>query len=237
MAGSIISTIGSSVLGGVTDIIGGNKAGDAIQGGIEQGIGFQQAATAAARDQLTPFSEAGRSALERFQEGLDVDYKDVLAGIEDDPFYQFQLQQGLENVQGSAAAGGSLQSGRTLKAITEFSQGLASQQAQQALQRQRQQQSDLFSLAQTGFNADQSIANAELGLGSNLANLALASGENRADKISNQFNAVKNIAGGGLSALGGLGGGGGVTGAVTGGSALGRVGGGSVDFGTPSISF
>lgn len=206
MAGSVISSIGGSVLGGVTDIIGGNKAGDAIQGGIEQGIGFQQEAARKAREQLTPFSDAGRTALSQFQEGLNVDFNDVLAGIEDDPFFKFQLEQGLDAVQGSAAAGGNLQSGRTLKALTEFSSGLASQQAQQAFERQRLQQSDLFNLAQTGFAADTNIANAELGLGGNLANLALASGENRADKISNQFNAVKNIAGGGLSALTGGGG-------------------------------
>lgn len=46
--------------------------------------------------------------------------------IQDDPGYQFRLQQGQQAVERSAAAGGSLQGGGTLKAITQYGQGLAS---------------------------------------------------------------------------------------------------------------
>jgi len=50
------------------------------------------------------------------------------------PEYQFALQQGDQAVQQSAAARGLLGSGGTLKALTSFGQGLASQQYQQAYQ-------------------------------------------------------------------------------------------------------
>lgn len=45
---------------------------------------------------------------------------------ENTPGYQFQLQQGLQALQRSAAAGGSLQGGGILKGITQYAQGLAS---------------------------------------------------------------------------------------------------------------
>lgn len=44
------------------------------------------------------------------------------------PDYQFALQQGLGALENSQAARGMLRSGNTLRAITEFGQGLASQQ-------------------------------------------------------------------------------------------------------------
>lgn len=48
------------------------------------------------------------------------------------PEYQFQEQQGLQALQRSAAATGSLGTGGTLKAITQYGQGLASTSYQQA---------------------------------------------------------------------------------------------------------
>ncbi len=46
---------------------------------------------------------------------------------EGSPGYQFQLDQGLGAVQGSAAARGSLNSGRTMQALQEYGTGLANQ--------------------------------------------------------------------------------------------------------------
>lgn len=47
--------------------------------------------------------------------------------IQQNPNYQFQFDQGMQAVQRSAAAGAGLNSGRTLKALTQFGQGVASQ--------------------------------------------------------------------------------------------------------------
>ena len=54
------------------------------------------------------------------------------AQAEATPGYQFQLQQGLQAAQRSAAAGGSLQSGGTLKSLEQYGQGLASTYYQNA---------------------------------------------------------------------------------------------------------
>lgn len=52
--------------------------------------------------------------------------------ISSTPEYQFQLQEGLKALQRSASATGSLGTGGTLKAITQYGQGLASTSYQQA---------------------------------------------------------------------------------------------------------
>lgn len=64
----------------------------------------------------------------------------------DDPSYQWRLQQGLEGVQKSAAANGTLLAGGTLKDLTAFGQGLASTEYQNAFGRK-------FDLASLGENA------------------------------------------------------------------------------------
>lgn len=52
--------------------------------------------------------------------------------IAQNPNYQFQLQQGNQAVQRAAAANGTLMSGGTLKALDQFSQGLASNEIGQS---------------------------------------------------------------------------------------------------------
>lgn len=46
------------------------------------------------------------------------------ADVEKDPAYQFQLSEGLKAVQRAAAAGGTLNSGGTLKALTKYASGV-----------------------------------------------------------------------------------------------------------------
>lgn len=51
-----------------------------------------------------------------------------IADFQASPGYQFMLDQGLNAIQNSAAAGGSLESGRTLKALQGYGQNLANQE-------------------------------------------------------------------------------------------------------------
>lgn len=52
--------------------------------------------------------------------------------IADNPNYQFQLSEGMKAVQRAAAAGGTLNSGGTLKALQQYAQGLASNEIGQS---------------------------------------------------------------------------------------------------------
>lgn len=63
--------------------------------------------------------------------------------FEEDPSYKFRKQQGLNNIQSSAAAKGMQLSGATLKALDEFNSGLASQEYAAASNRYNQNRANL----------------------------------------------------------------------------------------------
>ena len=77
-----------------------------------------------------------------------------------DPSYQWRLDQGMKNLQASAAARGGLMTGQNLKDITDYSQGAGSQEYQNAYNRYMSQQDALYQrlagLAGIGTNATQS---------------------------------------------------------------------------------
>ena len=72
--------------------------------------------------------------------GLSLDQFDV------DPGYNFRKQQGLDNIQASAAAGGGLLSGAALKALNEYNSNLASQEYNNAWQRNQAQKQQQFAV-------------------------------------------------------------------------------------------
>lgn len=78
----------------------------------------------AARREMEPYSQYGRDSLERMNRLFaDPSY------IEELPGYQFKLQQGLKGTT-AARSRTSIFSGETLKALTEYASGLASQEYQ-----------------------------------------------------------------------------------------------------------
>ncbi len=139
-----------------------------------------------------------------------------LQDLQNTPGYQFQLQQGLQSVNNSAAAKGSLLSGANIKAINDYAQGQAStgyqaawDRAQQAYQnafnRNTTNQNNAFQRMQSISNNGQSAATQQgnytqktaanlAGLssdyGNNAASLALAQGQVQADMYQGISNAV-----------------------------------------------
>lgn len=118
-----------------------------------------------------PWRQAGAQALTQmndpfFQQNFSM--KD----FQEDPGYQFRMDQGLKALQASAAARGGLMSGNTLKGITDYSQDYASNEYQNAYNRFTNNQSQRFnrlaSLAGLGQTANGQVGAA----GSNFANQA-----------------------------------------------------------------
>lgn len=132
--------------------------------------------------------------------------QDPFSGFQADPGYQFRQEQGEQAINRAAAARGGRLSGRTLKELGRFNQGLASQeyqnfanrglaargqnlQAAGAIQQSlenlsgRQLQAGLAAqqnqaqLAGLGYGAQQQIAGIRSGLGQNLANLQMGMGQ------------------------------------------------------------
>lgn len=114
----------------------------AAQGRAESAMAPYTATGAAANDQLAQRLQAG------FQPG----------DLTQDPGYQFQLQQGQEALNKQLAAQGGLDSGRALKAATEYSQGLADQTYQNAYNRWLQENQQIAGQAGQGLNATGAMA-------------------------------------------------------------------------------
>jgi hypothetical protein len=172
----------------------------------------------------------------------DVGYTPMVNTLEElqaTPGYQFQLEQGLQGVNRSAAARGGLLSGANLKAINDYAQGQAATGYQaawdraqnaytNAFGRNQQKFQNLQTMANNGQSAagmqgnaalsvGQGLAGASSNYGNNMSSLALAQGQNQA----NMYTGISNALGGtltGLAGSGALGGasrmGGGMTGSI-----------------------
>lgn len=97
------------------------------------------AATKTANDLLNPYSSAGADASGTLQKGLvaggDFNKTPTLQDLQIDPGYAFRLQQGSLALDRSAAARGGATSGGAGRAQTNFAQGAASQEYQNAFSR------------------------------------------------------------------------------------------------------
>ena len=134
-----------------------------------------------------------------------------------DPGYQFALDQGQRGIQGSAAAGGSLLSGATLKALTRFNQDTANNQFQNSFDRFNQNKTQnmnaLFNLSGVGqqsagaigaynMNANNQIAGNLMNLGAAKAGLLQQAGNAQASGAIGGANALSQGIGGALNSLG-----------------------------------
>jgi len=115
-----------------------------------------------------------------------------------DPSMQFQMEQAMRPIESSAAAGGSLGSGATLKALQDRGQQVASMNYGQAFDRmnrdksfaysqylnnanmRRQQLADqerqLLNIGDRGYNATQNLAQSRQGLANTMAGLSQQAG-------------------------------------------------------------
>lgn len=79
----------------------------------------------------------------------------TLEELQATPGYQFQLQQGLQSVNNSAAARGALMSGRTMKELNNYAQGQASTGFADAWNRGQQAYQNAFARKQARFEQGQ----------------------------------------------------------------------------------
>lgn len=130
-------TIGSSLIGAHAATSAADKQVAAAQQAQQT---IQQAGTTAnntlssdlsqQQKLLAPYVSEGTSGLAALNSAvapggsLTSQFSFNPANISQDPSYQFQLQQGLQSVQRAAAAGGTLNSGGTLKALDQYAQGV-----------------------------------------------------------------------------------------------------------------
>ena len=180
--GAIIGGIGGAVVGGVTANQAANQlnAGQAqarsqIQQGTQQAAAFQQPYYQSGLTTLNNLTGMVNSGAAYGQGGFGVNpynyqmgqapgaYQQTPFSFQQDPGYQFQLQQGLNSVQNSAAAGGGLLSGATMQALQKYGTGLAAQDYNNAYQRYILGQQLGMGIQNQGYN--QYAKTTELGMG------------------------------------------------------------------------
>lgn len=129
--------------------------------------------------------------------------------LENTPGYKFTLNQGLDAIGNYASAHGGIQGGNTLKAITDYAEGLAGTTYQTQLQdymaQQNQRFNQLDTLAGSGQNAVANLGALGANAASNAGNAIIGAGNANAAGIIGQANGVT----GALSQFGSLFGGGG----------------------------
>ena len=188
-----------SLFSAAANIYGANKSADAMADAIEQATALQERQMRLAKQQFTPYAQAGTEALGQYQGniGNQPTYQNTLANLVNDPGYQFRLQQGQQTLENSAGARGNLLSGATLKDLTGYAQGMASQEGQAAYARDfnafNNTQNQLANLMQQGFNASGQIVGSGQQGTNNLANLALMGGQSQGNMYMGRANALADL--------------------------------------------
>ena len=131
MIGTGAAILGAALIGGGVSLYGANKAANAQTNAANNALAFQQGVYNDNKGNLAPWIESGRGAnnlLSSFY-GLNGDPalgNNALARFAESPDYKFAFSEGMRGLENSAAARGGLLSGNAMRGITEFGQGLAS---------------------------------------------------------------------------------------------------------------
>lgn len=182
--GTGLAILGSSLVGGFLQNRSAGKVADSQAAGQDAAIAEQRAAREQMVELLAPFREFGLESMD----GL----RDLLfnpdAGLEQiNPVVDFLRKEGFEDIQESAAAGGRLGAGGTLKDLTQFNTDLTSTIVPQ-LQNQRFNQ--LFSVLGMGQNAAAGQGSAISNTANNISGFESNIGGIRGNEAINRSNAL-----------------------------------------------
>jgi hypothetical protein len=198
MTWGLVAVAGSTLVGAY----GANKAAKAQLQGAREGAAAEERMFNKQVQLQEPFRQVGVNALP----DLVAASQYTPFGMEQfqaDPGYGFRLKEGIRALENSAAARGGLLSGNTMRGITRFGQGLASEEYDKAFNRYQagfaSRLNPLQALAGVGQTSSNTLTNAAGQLGSNLSNLAVGAGNARASAYAGTANALASGIGQGLN--------------------------------------
>jgi type II secretory pathway pseudopilin PulG len=217
------AVLGAGVIGAGASIYSANQASNAQQQAAQQSAAQQQAMFDKQVALQEPFRQGGMTAQNQLMtllglspgadSGVTVNPNDPnfgkyakdfsMADYQADPGYAFRMDQGMKALQNSAAAKGLLSSGSTLKGITDYSQGMASQEYGNAYNRYQtnraNQLNPLQSLMGSGQTAANTLTSAAGQLGQGLGQADVAQGNARASGYINSSNALNSALNSGVN--------------------------------------
>lgn len=189
MGNFIDNTLGTNFFGSnaTDDAIDAQKQGTATANQVLAGeygrqLGF-----------LLPYQQAGGAALGSLSNNS------FMNNWQQDPGYQFRLQQGQNAINSSLAARGLGNSGAALKSLTRYGQDFATNEYNNVYNREYNR---LSNLANIGQNATNNAVNASANYGGSVSNNYTGLGNAIAGANVAQANQQSNLFGQGLGALG-----------------------------------
>lgn len=237
-----------------------NQAAQLQKQEADDALNFQKQQWSTQQQNLAPWLSAGKGALGELTSQTSTPGQGLLAPFseqfqaptganeQNDPGYQFRLQQGMQALQNSAAAKGNLLSGNTLEAQQNYGQNYASNEYSNVYNRAMQQYQNQFNifnsnqaneynrlagLAGTGQTAATTLGTEGQQAAANVGNIALTSGAQQGQDLNNAAAATASGYVGGANAwAGGLSGAtGGLTQAYLMNQLLGQQGSPSLNYG------
>ena len=148
-----------------------DEAGNLVMDTAQGAAAGARGAAAGANEFLNPYLQTGQQANQSLYDLAMSKLNapdEKFAFSEDDPSYQWRLQQGQQALERSAAGRGALSSGATLKALTNYAQGAASQEYAAAHKRWLDERGENRLNAQTYLNPLGDIARSGLAAGTNM---------------------------------------------------------------------
>jgi hypothetical protein len=138
---------GASLAGGLIGASGAKKAAETQAAATREAIAQQRQMFDIQNEQLRPYRETGYSALSDIASmkpylTKQFGQEDFQAGI--DPSYNFRLQQGNLATTNLANRSGGLIGGNALQGLTDYGQGAASQEFQNAFNRFQTQRGNIY---------------------------------------------------------------------------------------------
>ncbi|KHO16763.1 hypothetical protein NT90_04210 [Acinetobacter baumannii] len=185
--------VGAAAIGAAGSAYAGKQSNKAAKGqaaAAENASQMQWDMYDQTRKDLDPYNKAGQDALKQLQGQMnggffDKVYQSTPFNFEESPSYQFRKQQGLDGIQGQAAAQGGLLSGATLKALNNYNSDLASQEYQQAFNNWQSQDNNNYSRFVTDQNNRFNRLSTLIGMGQNAAAQVGNNGMQTAQSVAN----------------------------------------------------
>ena len=184
-----------------TEAAGYGKGIDTMHGAVDTSTGY-----------LNPYLQAGTRALGQYQTGLGEMqdptgfYDKIMRAYQQDPSTLFQMKQGQNALENTAAATGYSGSGKEMQDLMKYSQNLTSQGQQGFLQNilgiHGQYMSGLQGLGQQGQAAGTSMGGWQMQGGEDIASLQAKKAQAQAQAQAAQYNTIGGLIGSGVNAMG-----------------------------------
>lgn len=203
---AISAAVGVAAVGAAGSAYAGNKAAKAQKSAANTAASNEQAMFEAQREDnqkyydqgrgdvnnnfgiaqqvLNPYTAPGAAAQGRMSALAGLNGSTALtSALQSDPGYQFRMTQGVNALDRSAAARGMLNSGAQQKALTQYGQGLASSELNNAFQR-------VGAVQNNAQQASGALSNLYQNQGTTLSNLAVRQGSQNQALSQNTSNAL-----------------------------------------------